>query len=615
MRTEDGSIISRCLNGEPEAFGLLVDKYKTGIYAYVYVKIRNFHDAQDVTQEVFIQAFRDLRSLRRWDSFVFWLYRIASARCSNWQRAESRHPDSEFIEDQDPQKLEAPSIDSYRENQMYEWLQESLDSLPEAYREVLMLHYFAGMKSDEIANSLGISPASIRMRLSRARSQLKEDMLTMMRVTFEQQRLPVTFTFRIVEVIKRIKIQPISTTKGVPWGISIAVGIIFTVLSLGSRIMVSQDIGIPISYSLPSESKVLNIGEIPVDVVRVDKIPFLSNLSGKGGGSKQPDTQNAFMAPQVEGGTWVRKADMPVGVGFHSINTVNGKIYVIGGANQGWNPNIKTFSTVYEYDPKANTWSRKADIPTSRAWHRACVVDGKIYVIGGGNDTTFSNAVEAYDPITNKWEKKANIPTARSESAAGSVNGKIYYIGGHGGVGPALSTVEEYDPKTDTWTKKTDMPTARTFITGSVVNDKIYVFGGANDNIGSRLFPTVEIYDPSTDKWTKGSDMPIANSCLASCVVNGMIYIIGGAGNGSILSSIEIYDPVNDKWLEGGNIPSARSNVPNYPVLDGKIYIIGGIGVNDLFLSDVWEYTPEALQSAISSQGKLPKTWGDIKSR
>ena len=48
MRTEDGHIIQKCLDGDSAAFGLLVDKYKAGIYAFAYGKLRNFHDAQDV---------------------------------------------------------------------------------------------------------------------------------------------------------------------------------------------------------------------------------------------------------------------------------------------------------------------------------------------------------------------------------------------------------------------------------------------------------------------------------------------------------------------------------------------------------------------------------------
>ena len=69
VRTEDGYIVSKCLNGESEAFGLLVDKYKEGIYAFIYAKLRdsgfrNFQDAQDVTQAVFIKAYEKLRALR-----------------------------------------------------------------------------------------------------------------------------------------------------------------------------------------------------------------------------------------------------------------------------------------------------------------------------------------------------------------------------------------------------------------------------------------------------------------------------------------------------------------------------------------------------------------------
>lgn len=131
MRTEDGSVIHRCLSGEPEAFGLLVDKYREGIYAFAYAKLRNFHDAQDITQEVFVQAYRDLRRLRRRESFVFWLYRIASMRCKMWIRTHSRRIDRDFIEDQDPKILEGLSMDSYRDDQVHGSLREALDLLSE----------------------------------------------------------------------------------------------------------------------------------------------------------------------------------------------------------------------------------------------------------------------------------------------------------------------------------------------------------------------------------------------------------------------------------------------------------------------------------------------------
>jgi len=58
MRTDDGSIVQACLNGEPEAFGLLVDKYRAGVYAFIYAKIGDFQDAQEVTQDVFLEVYR-----------------------------------------------------------------------------------------------------------------------------------------------------------------------------------------------------------------------------------------------------------------------------------------------------------------------------------------------------------------------------------------------------------------------------------------------------------------------------------------------------------------------------------------------------------------------------
>ena len=137
MRTEDGSIIQECLNGDPSAFGVLVDKYKAGIYAFVYDKLRDFRDAQDVTQEVFEKAYSGLRSLRHWESFAFWLHRIASNLCKNWIRDQSRRPDREFIADQDPTTLATHSLNSYHGNQLDESLQEALASLPDSYPPIV----------------------------------------------------------------------------------------------------------------------------------------------------------------------------------------------------------------------------------------------------------------------------------------------------------------------------------------------------------------------------------------------------------------------------------------------------------------------------------------------
>ena len=217
MRTDDGYIISKCLNGEPEAFGLLVEKYKVGIYAFVLAKLHNYHDAQEVAQDVFIKAYTNLKKLKRWDSFAGWLYRIAINSCKNKLKILSRRPDREFAEDQTQKTIDEPSIDSYRDEMLCESVREALDSLPETYQQVLTMHYIGGMDSVEIAKILCISPSAVRHRLIKAREQLRGEVLTMMTTSFEQHRLPASFTIRIVEMVKHIKINTFPTIKELPW--------------------------------------------------------------------------------------------------------------------------------------------------------------------------------------------------------------------------------------------------------------------------------------------------------------------------------------------------------------------------------------------------------------
>jgi len=317
VRTEDGYLVNRCLNGEPEAFGFLVDRYKESVYSFAYAKLGNFHDAEDVTQEVFIKAYQKLRTLKRWDSFHAWIYSITTNLCKNWLRAKSRRPDREYIEDEGPKTLRTSSMNSYRDELRRESLYEALHLLPEIHRQVLTLHYLGGMNTKEIARFLGTSPNAIIQRLYRARAKLKEEMLAMMNITFEEQRLPAGFTIRAVEMVKRMKIQPVPRTAGLPWGISLATGIIIAVLSIGSHLSLPDLMPYPMSSAHTSEMAVTEVGEMPVEILRISQVPVLSGMQGDdyGGGSQLPDQQNAFLAPRGEGEEWPEKPTAQLGKG------------------------------------------------------------------------------------------------------------------------------------------------------------------------------------------------------------------------------------------------------------------------------------------------------------
>jgi len=616
MRTEDGYIINKCLNGDKEAFGLLVDKYKAGIYALALSKLHNYHDAEDVTQNVFIKAFQKLHTLRRWDSFLAWLCSITYNLCSKHIRSKIRRPDGDFIEDQNPTDLDTSYVNSYHNalvseslHEMYEAINKALESLPENYQQVITLHYFNNMDSVQIAKFLRISPEAVRQRLTRARSELKEGVLTMMSAVFEQQkrqRLHAIFTFRIVEAIKRVRMEPALPLKGLPWGLSLATGVIIAVLSIGAHLNIINSTGSMSGSPLPGESKVLKVGEIPVDVMKVSNISVLSNQrwNGDGLGSVVPSLQNAlFMAPQAEGGTWTKKADMPTARGYLSTSIVNGKIYAIGGFGGD------LLSVVEEYNPANDKWIRKADMLTKREDLSASAVDGKIYAIGGNLWGLMIPTVEEYDPANDKWVKKTDMPTARAYLSTDVVNGKIYAIGGYGGGNTHYSTVEEYDPATDKWTRKADMPTGRDFLSTSVVNGKIYAIGGFDGSFLS----TVEEYDPVTDKWTKKADMPTAREGLFTSVLNGKIYAIGGTPDAKVvLSTVEEYDPMTDKWSKKADMPTAREGLGCVAFGD-KIYAIGGYIAGLKPVSIVEEYDPGTSSQSINFKGKLPTTWGDMR--
>jgi N-acetylneuraminic acid mutarotase len=208
---------------------------------------------------------------------------------------------------------------------------------------------------------------------------------------------------------------------------------------------------------------------------------------------------------------------------------------------------VETYSTVEEYDPATDTWTTKSPMPTSRGFHSANVVDGKIYVIGGSEasapGTNHVRTVEVYDPGTDSWTQKDDMPRLVSAGFSSVVGGKIYVFGGYGG----SPRVDEYDPATDTWTQKDDMPTARHAHATSVFDDKIYVIGGYEPRTaGYPGMTTVDVFDPATNTWTTAPDMPTGRLGPRTSVVDGKIYVLGGAAGwptSAALATVEAYDP------------------------------------------------------------------------
>jgi len=222
----------------------------------------------------------------------------------------------------------------------------------------------------------------------------------------------------------------------------------------------------------------------------------------------------------------------------------------------------------------------------ARGFLSAAVVNDTIYAIGGSFRNT-TDIVEAYNAATDTWIRKANMLEPRFGAAAGVIDGIIYNVGGN----HTERNCEAYNPATDKWTRKTDIPETYGGIIVAPYGGLLYAIGGGFNEV----FQTVYAYDPTTDGWTKKADMPTARGWSHPApVVDGKIYVIGGYKTvyGEVLSDVEVYDPVLNSWTK---LPDAPFKLALFgaAVVNGKIYIMGGTSDWSTLNGAVWEYDPE----------------------
>jgi N-acetylneuraminic acid mutarotase len=317
-------------------------------------------------------------------------------------------------------------------------------------------------------------------------------------------------------------------------------------------------------------------------VVRFASLPFIMAVLGL-----------CFSVVPVQAAvdSWMTKADLPTARQFVSVAAANGKVYAIGG---GLLTNYSdSVDEVDAYDPDTNTWSKVAHLLHPRYAPATVTVNNKIYVISGrpgGDQTVNDKSVEVYDPTTNAWSTVADIPIGVTYPAAAVANGKIYVFGGNNTNGNIGQTyVQEYDPATNVWTAKANMPTARYAMGAATVNGIIYVIGGVIQNAATN---EVEAYNPSTDTWTAKASLPKNIDALGVSAVGGKIYCIGGRENGygAYLNTNYEYDPATNTWATKASMSVARDTTT--AVLNEKIYAVGSLNSTGVS-STVEVYTPD----------------------
>ncbi len=184
---QDQILVARAQAGEVSAFEALVERHERQVYTLAWRILRHQQDAEDVTQQTFLSALEHLKDFRGESSFSTWLFRIAThaalkiirkrkgldtvslEEATTPNEEDGRIPHPEFIADwrQSPEELA-------QQAEVRRVLEQALEQLDEKHRLVFLLRDVEGLSIKETAEALGLSEANTKVRLLRARLQLRE---------------------------------------------------------------------------------------------------------------------------------------------------------------------------------------------------------------------------------------------------------------------------------------------------------------------------------------------------------------------------------------------------------------------------------------------------------
>lgn len=286
MFQDDVQLIRKTLLGDDSAFAALVEKYKESVHALIWRKIGDFHHAEEVTQDTFLQAYKKLGTLKDPKSFAGWLYVIASRLSLNWMQRSKPKTAMQSLEDTSIVEIEESDYIHYMSDQREtevkehrsEVVKKLLERLPESERTVVTLHFLGEMTTKEIGNFLGVSVNTIKSRLRRGRARLQEAE-SWVREVLGGVQLSADLTERIMRQVAEI--NPIVPPVGrpmVPWmALGAAAVLVLLMLGIGNQYLARFQR--PYSFEARSEPTV-EIVETPI-VIDILSKPTIRKQFGR----------------------------------------------------------------------------------------------------------------------------------------------------------------------------------------------------------------------------------------------------------------------------------------------------------------------------------------------
>ena len=403
MIENDVQLIQRILSGDDEAFGALVQKYRKGVHALVWRKIGDFHYAEEITQDVFLQVYKKLSTLKYPSQFAGWLYVIVDRFCINWLNRYK--PAAQSLEATSKKEIDEFSYACYvseqRETEAIErqhtTVKKLLKKLPESERTVVTLYYLGEMTTKEIGKFLGVSVNTIKSRLRRARKRLLDDQELLVQKVLGGVELSENLTSHIMRQIADLKpISPPTAKPMLPW-VAFGTATLLIVMLLGASQPYLTRFQQPYSFEAESEPTI-EIIDAPF-TLDIDSKPSIQNQVGSAvfpgkSNSAGLQTSEAHLATTTE-------ADVPAKFSTAQWTQARGPrgtpIFDTFAASDG-TLYIDTQTGIYGLTADALAWRRiNTDIPTPGGYMSMAEHSGTLYIVSADEIFASSNNGETWN--------------------------------------------------------------------------------------------------------------------------------------------------------------------------------------------------------------------------
>ena len=386
MVEDDVQLIRRILLGDNEAFSALVQKHQKGVHALVWRKVGDFHFAEEVTQDVFLQVYKNLPKLKDPSQFAGWLYVITDRLCIRWFRRNKAQIQS--LEATPLEEVEKSSYTHYvveqRETETtehrHEIVKNLLAKLPESERTVMTLYYLGEMTSQEISKFLGVSVNTITSRLQRGRKRLRKEEELLVQEEFGILQLPPNLTDNIMQQIADVKLIPPPAGKPfLPWAaFGTAAALILLLLGTSDQYLVRFQK--PYSFEAASEPTI-EIVDTAI-ILDVDSKPDMRNQPGRAGSTGKDNEaglqdSEAILNSDVEGDSLIPSTPRHI----RAIGPQGGPVFDIYETSRG-TLYAATQTGIHRLAMNAITWTLvNTNIPTPGNQMSMAEHGGTLYIV------------------------------------------------------------------------------------------------------------------------------------------------------------------------------------------------------------------------------------------